>query len=268
MGWVVVPCLDELRDQLNARFPNRDKSSDGTIGDTAHQGSSSSHNPDRTGNPEYRDGDSRDEVRARDVDADLRDSETTMENVVQLWVTLARAGRMPWLRYLIFAGRIWHKNDNFKTRVYNGSDKHLNHAHVNTDFTDYADTVTGTDWGLSQLGGTPVSNPTPEVPSHLDVDGELGPKTISLWQKIMGTPIDGVITPGNSDLVRAVQRKLQATVDHRLVVDGDGIYQDGKRYKTVGALQRYLGSPVDQFLSVPVSQCVKALQRRLNEGRF
>lgn len=113
-------------------------------------------------------------------------------------------------------------------------------------------------------GSTPVFNPD----ASLAVDGKLGPKTISKWQKIMGTPVDGVITPGNSQLVKAVQRRLKATVDANLAVDGDGIYQNGRRYKTVGALQRYLGSPVDQFLSVPVSQAVKALQRRLNENRF
>jgi hypothetical protein len=110
----------------------------------------------------------------------------------------------------------------------------------------------------------PVSNPM----GHLDVDGELGPKTIAKWQKIMGTAVDGFITAGNSDLVRAVQRKLRDLVDHRLVVDGDGIYQNGRPYNTIGALQRYLKSPVDQRLSVPKSECVKALQRRLNEGWF
>jgi hypothetical protein len=65
-----------------------------------------------------------------------------------------------------------------------------------------------------------------------------------------------------------VQEKLKATVNHRLVVDGQGIYQNGKFYKTVAALQQYLGSPVDGRLSVPKSQAVKALQRRLNENRF
>lgn len=115
--------------------------------------------------------------------------------------------------------------------------------------------------------GMPVNNPS-EVDHHLLVDGKLGPRTIAKWQHVMGTPVDGVITPGNSDLVRAVQRKLKATVRPDLVVDGDGIYQNGRRYKTVEALQRYLGTPVDGFMSSPVSEVVKAVQRRLNEQRF
>jgi peptidoglycan hydrolase-like protein with peptidoglycan-binding domain len=101
----------------------------------------------------------------------------------------------------------------------------------------------------------------------LSVDGKLGPKTISKWQKVMGTPVDGVIS-NPSRLVMAVQRRLKATVDSRLVVDGVGIFQDGKRYKTAGALQRYLRVPVDEIISTPVSETVKALQRRLNENRF
>lgn len=116
----------------------------------------------------------------------------------------------------------------------------------------------------------PVSTTPVDYPAsgRLDVDGELGPKTIAKWQRVMGTPVDGVITPGDSLLVRAVQRHLAARVNHRLVVDGDGIYQDGRQYKTVGALQTYLGTPVDLRISMPRSQVVMALQRRLNEDRF
>lgn len=128
------------------------------------------------------------------------------------------------------------------------------------------------DW--SRLSGAAVPSPPPSTPSSpsgsstLVVDGKLGPKTIAKWQKIMGTPVDGVISHPRSDLVIAVQKRLRATVDHRLVVDGYGIEQNNHRYKTVGALQRYLKSPVDQVLSVPVSECIKAVQRRLNSGKF
>lgn len=110
-------------------------------------------------------------------------------------------------------------------------------------------------------------SPTPS-PAYLTVDGELGPKTIKRWQQVMGTKADGVITPGNSDLVRAIQRRLRTTVNSNLSVDGDGIYQNGRYYKTVAALQTYLGTGVDGKLSSPKSEAVKALQRRLNENRF
>ena len=38
-----------LRDQINERFPDRDKSSDGWVGDAAHVGRASFHNPDKNG---------------------------------------------------------------------------------------------------------------------------------------------------------------------------------------------------------------------------
>jgi hypothetical protein len=107
----------------------------------------------------------------------------------------------------------------------------------------------------------------PKPPTLLEVDGKLGEKTITRWQQIMKTKVDGKISEP-SQLVRAVQERLKDTVDRSLNVDGYGIKQDGQRYKTVGALQRYLKSPVDERMSEPVSEVVKALQRRLNTGKF
>lgn len=49
-----------LRNQINRRWPKRDKRSDGWIGDKAHQARKSDHNPD-----------SRGWVHAIDIDADL-----------------------------------------------------------------------------------------------------------------------------------------------------------------------------------------------------
>lgn len=264
-NWIVVPALLEGRDQLDERFPNREHGAEGTIGDQSHADSSSSHNPDETGKPEFSDHDGVNEVRAVDFDKDLNDAGgVTMEQVVQLWLTFLRSGQMWWVRYLIYKGRIWHRRDNFVTRKYNGSDQHESHVHGTNDFTNAADTVRNTNWHLSELGApgeVPVSD------DHLKVDGKLGPKTISKWQKIMGTPVDGKIS-SPSQLVEAVQGRLKSTVDASLKVDGYGIVQGGKRSRTVGALQRYLKSPVDEYITAPVSEAIKALQRRLNEGRF
>ncbi len=261
-----VPALVEGRDQLDARFPNREHGAEGFEGDAAHQGSPSSHNADKTGNPEYRDGDAKDEVRAWDADRDLKDpGGTTMEQVVQHMITLARAGVLWWIRYIIYNGRIWHRRDGFVTRVYTGSNQHGDHCHVNNDFTQAADEVRGTNWRFGDLGAPP---PRVNTPEKLAVDDELGPKTIRRWQEVMKTTPDGKIDPVNSQLVRAVQKHLKETVDRNLVIDGQGIKQDGHTYKTVFALQRYLKSPVDGKMSVPKSLVVGALQRRLNENRF
>src|SRR5689334_20654371 len=148
-NWIVVPNLLEGKEQLDERFPHREHGAEGTIGDQAHQGSASSHNPDETGKPEFSDHDSVNEVRAADFDKDLHDDHgVTMEQVVQLWLTYLRAGQMWWIRYLIYNGRIWHRRDNFATHTYTGSDKHESHVHVTSDFTNAADTVRNTNWHL------------------------------------------------------------------------------------------------------------------------
>lgn len=107
--------------------------------------------------------------------------------------------------------------------------------------------------------------------SELLVDEELGSKTITRWQEVMGTSVDGQITdtgPRGSELVRAVQTMLNDTVGARLTVDGRGIRQDGRKYQTVEALQGYLGTARDGRLSTPKSEAVGALQRALNAGTF
>jgi hypothetical protein len=125
------------------------------------------------------------------------------------------------------------------------------------------------DWNrvVNQAPSTPSPSTPSPGPAPLVVDGQLGPQTIRRWQLIMLTPVDGVIsTP--SELVRAVQSYLNSKMNAGLVVDGIGIYQDGHVYKTVLALQQYLGTTQDGCMSSPVSSVVKALQQRLNTGRF
>lgn len=120
-------------------------------------------------------------------------------------------------------------------------------------------------------GESPSPSPTPSPASNnddLEVDGKLGKLTIARWQEVMGTPVDGVISVPSSMLVAEVQRQLNRRIDAHLLVDGYGIVQNNQPYDTVAALQRYLGTPQDRRLSVPVSECIKQLQRRLNQGRF
>lgn len=115
--------------------------------------------------------------------------------------------------------------------------------------------------------------PAPAAP-QIAVDGSWGPQTTRALQRVLGTPVDGVIsgqypnavtraipacdfsTRGGSTVIRALQR--------RLGVPADGYIGP----ETVSALQRYLGTPVDGVVSRPRSLMVEALQRRLNTGRL
>jgi len=49
MSWKLAAAAQTLRKQVDTRFPKRDRSSDGTIGDQAHKRRISDHNPDKTG---------------------------------------------------------------------------------------------------------------------------------------------------------------------------------------------------------------------------
>jgi hypothetical protein len=59
-AWRPVAGITTLRDQINRRWPKRDRRSDGIIGDKAHQSRTSHHNPDHKG-----------WVHALDIDKDL-----------------------------------------------------------------------------------------------------------------------------------------------------------------------------------------------------
>lgn len=45
MTWRLARALETLRSQVNAKWPNRSKSSDGSVGDTSHSARPSDHNP-------------------------------------------------------------------------------------------------------------------------------------------------------------------------------------------------------------------------------
>lgn len=154
MAWELVPNLLELREQLNRIAPNRDKASDGTIGDYTHSQSKSSHNPDDTGrdNAEWdSDPDGREEVRAIDLDIDFRVPGLTGQLFVDHLVKYAKNGTFWWLRYVIYNRRIWSKNSGWEPREYNGSNPHDKHVHVNSDFTQSADNVSGVNYRLGEL---------------------------------------------------------------------------------------------------------------------
>lgn len=124
-----------LRDQLNARFPNRDKRSDGWIGDLAHSNRRSLHNPDRSG-----------WVRALDIDEDFGAPGSAEDFAGQL-IEYVRAG--------LDHGRILHVV--YENRVASGTfpnrhgrpdtywvwrrDPTLGHTqHIHISFTPKADT--------------------------------------------------------------------------------------------------------------------------------
>jgi hypothetical protein len=137
--WEVTPALLALRETFNRHCPQRDKTSDGSIGDPAHAASSSDHNPDETGNTPINDADSINEVHAIDVDVNLRQSDArgpfTMERAVQAILTDCRSGQENRLRYIIYDRRIWSASSSWREQRYTGDNPHDKHAHFSGSYT-------------------------------------------------------------------------------------------------------------------------------------
>jgi hypothetical protein len=114
--WKLAPALGQLRKQINAAWPKRDKSLDGTIGDAAHAARKSEHNPNRDPKDDVPDG----YVTAMDIDKDG----IPANEIVKMLIADSRV----W--YVIHKGTIWSRTYGFKARKYTGANAHNGHIHV------------------------------------------------------------------------------------------------------------------------------------------
>jgi hypothetical protein len=156
-AWVLTKGMVNLRKQTDARFPGRDKTSDGSIGDLAHQlESNSGHNPDLTGNAEWRDGDKLNEVRAIDIDADLHDGDVSAQEYVDHLRHLTGVGSV--IRYIIYNRKIYEASNGFAPMTYTGPSPHTEHIHVSGARSQASDENETFDFKLDELGDdVPVS---------------------------------------------------------------------------------------------------------------
>ncbi|MEV6348578.1 hypothetical protein [Actinoplanes sp. NPDC051851] len=128
---VLVPCLVQLRTELDALNPDRDRASDGWIGDAAHQARVSDHNDDESGAVPIHDADTMHEVHALDVDPDG----LPMDEIVAGILARCRSGAEDRLRYIIWWGWIYEASNGWKQRAYTRSDNHHGHAHFSASYT-------------------------------------------------------------------------------------------------------------------------------------
>lgn len=112
-----------LRNQINKRWPKRDKRSDGWIGDKAHAGRQSDHNPDARGL-----------VHALDIDADLDPKDPGAAQRLANQIVAYAASGIPGanrIKYVVFNDQIasgTYANSIWKWR---GSGYgHMHHIHV------------------------------------------------------------------------------------------------------------------------------------------
>lgn len=176
MSWRLAKSLVQLREQINAAHPNRNKESDGSIGDAAHSARVSDHNPDGQGR-----------VCAIDVTHDP-------SHGVDGMVLSRQLINDPRVKYVIFSGQIW-KQRSRKWEPYRGANAHNHHVHVSVSQVD-----------ADNEGPWPLNGEA--VPEILKL-GSKGSAVRSLQEKLkafVNITADGVFGPVTEKSVKFVQR--------------------------------------------------------------
>lgn len=190
----LAPALRVLRDEINTRWPHRDRSSDGWIGDAAHQarGSRSDHNPDADDSS----------VNALDVDVDGIDPLLVVRHAIT----------HPSCQYVIYNRVIWSRTRRFTAARYTGPNPHNKHLHVSVSHTRALEDSTRA-WGIATATVTKLGDRVlrdgcrgsdvremqtlaNRLGAGLTVDGCFGPKTTAWvrgFQKARALVVDGVV---------------------------------------------------------------------------
>lgn len=154
MSWYLNPALAAFRAAVDARWPGRDRTSDGTIGDLAHQVTTSDHNPD-VGGPHPA------SVDAWDMDIDGVDVEL-LKRVFQAH---------PASQYWIHARQIASRDDGWRRWAYDGANPHDKHVHWNTRESHEASTapwVIGDDVDKQDIAAIASATMTAVHTAHWD----------------------------------------------------------------------------------------------------
>lgn len=182
MTWRVARALDQLRAQVNQRWPGRSKQSDGSVGDTSHSARASDHNPDRGG-----------VVRAIDI---THDPKSGFDSYAFADLLLKKQDKR--LKYVISNGRIGSGPAGPQPGVwrrYTGANRHDHHVHIST------------------VAGAPGDDPRP-----WDIGGavDAAPEVVQAYAAPRATLRKGA----KSGDVQTLQGRLNAN-GANLKVDGD-----------------------------------------------
>lgn len=204
MTWRLARGLEKLRAQVNAKWPNRSKNSDGSIGDEAHASRSSDHNPWIKDNGVG-------VVTAIDITHDPRGGFNSYD-----FADMLKRHKDNRIKYVISNRRIFSGNDGprpWEWRRYTGSNPHDHHVHISiqSDRAHYDDV---SDWNIEG-----VADPWPQM-----VDDYVKPRPtlsrgmqseyVKVLQAAIGANPDGHFGPETFEKLK----KWQA--DHHLMADG------------------------------------------------
>ncbi|SBT40353.1 peptidoglycan-binding domain-containing protein [Micromonospora auratinigra] len=197
----LAPTLRVLRDEINIRWPHRDHTSDGWIGDASHQARHSDHNPDSDDSS----------VNALDVDVDGIDPLLVVRHCIT----------HPSCQYVIWNRTIWSRSRGFAAARYTGPNPHTEHLHVSVSH-DRALEDSRRAWGIATATATRLGDRVlrdgcrgsdvrelqtlaNRLGAKLTVDGAFGARTrtwVCAFQQARKLTVDGVVGPATVTAIR------------------------------------------------------------------
>ncbi|XVU20850.1 peptidoglycan-binding domain-containing protein [Actinoplanes sp. CA-054009] len=192
--WHLARSLARLRAEIDQRWPNRDRGSDGSIGDEKHRERPSDHNPN-----------GRSSVNAIDTDKDGISPMTVVE----------AAKRHPACNYVIWNRVIYSRGRGFRAHRYKGTNPHTHHIHVSILQTSAAE-ESARPWGIA-TGKAAATASVPPFPGTLR-RGSRGAAVKTLQNRLNARGlarlgVDGDFGPATEDRVRTFQRSARISVD-------------------------------------------------------
>lgn len=194
MAWRLAKGLEQLRSQVNSKWPGRSKESDGSVGDTSHAARPSDHNPD-----------SRGVVHAIDLTNDPQHGFSS-----EAFANLLLKNQDPRLSYVISnkkigSGRmgpspgVWRK--------YTGANAHDHHCHISITKAGEDDAKA---WNLDGASNVPVPSAKPVLQTLRE--GSKGNQVKNLQAKL-GVKADGTFGSATLAAVKDIQNRRGLVAD-------------------------------------------------------
>jgi hypothetical protein len=203
--WRVANSLETLLAEVNAKWPNRNKASDGAKASGQHTNA----NPNSDHEPRIKDG-AMGVVTARDITHDPAhglDSQELAEALIR--------SKDPRIKYIISNRRICSGTDQdnpaWVWREYKGPNPHNHHVHISVK-ADKALYDSAQSWA--------IANVAPPAPGHVPGNtkptirrGSTGPAVRRLQELIGFTPVDGRFDEHVDAAVKALQERAGIVAD-------------------------------------------------------
>lgn len=205
VAWRNAKSIEQLRAQVNAKYPSRSKASDGTIGDANHASRASDHNPHCRRGADY-------VVTAIDITHDPKNGYNSYDHAEAL-----RLSGDPRIKYIISCGKI--ANPGKPWRKYTGKNSHCHHMHVSVVCGALTDDTR--PWAMPGAPATHAVAPVASAAVPVLRKGSKGTDVEKLQKKLgfTGKDVDGDFGPKTDKAVRAKQAACKIGVDG--IVGGD-----------------------------------------------